>query len=192
MSQNGQFIIIAVLGYLAGSIPFGAIVSKYHGVDIRKKGSGNIGFANIRRHLGWKAGLIVLTADLLKGYVPVALAVHMLSVNQTIITATLVLLGSVFSVLSRFKGGKGVAALVGISFAASPLSGLIAAFIYMTCTWVVRKSAPGSLAAVWSLPITAVFWAKHYVWFYVAAVFFITWTHRSNIKTLRKSANGPV
>jgi glycerol-3-phosphate acyltransferase PlsY len=91
MGQNGQFILLAIASYLLGSIPFGKIAGNFYGVDIQKKGSGNIGFANVRRVLGWKAGLAVLAGDIFKGFIPVVIAVHYLSVNQTMIVAALAL-----------------------------------------------------------------------------------------------------
>lgn len=186
MGENGQLIFFCVLGYLFGSIPFGKLAGNIMGVDIQKQGSGNIGFANVRRHLGWKAGIAVLAGDMLKGYAPVALAAVYLPAGGTILTAAFVLAGAVFPVWLGFKGGKGVAAIVGISFAFNLLMGAAAGLIYLAGTAYFRKSAPASLIAVWTLPVMAVFITLWHGLFYLAAALFITWAHRNNLRQMRR------
>lgn len=188
MGENGQFLFFCVLGYLFGSIPFGKLVGNLLGVDIQKKGSGNIGFANARRHLGWRAGIAVLAGDMLKGYAPVALAADYLPAGGALLAAACVLAGAVFPVWLSFKGGKGVAALVGISFAFNPLLGAAAGLIYLGGTACFRRSAPASLVAVWTLPVMAVFISLWHGIFYLAAAVFITWAHRDNLRHMKRRA----
>jgi acyl phosphate:glycerol-3-phosphate acyltransferase len=80
--MNVHFLLVCLLAYFAGSVPFGKIAGLIKGIDIQKKGSGNIGFANARRQLGWPIGIAVLLGDLLKGYLPALLAVHHFSTTD--------------------------------------------------------------------------------------------------------------
>jgi glycerol-3-phosphate acyltransferase PlsY len=186
MGQNGQFILLAIASYLLGSIPFGKIAGNFYGVDIQKKGSGNIGFANVRRVLGWKAGLAVLAGDILKGFIPVVIAAHYLSVNQTMIVAALALIGHLFPVWLKFKGGKGVATTIGIALAISPPAGLLAALVYLLSTAIFRISAPSSLIAVWCLPLFMLIFDSRYFWLFIVIALIIVWTHRTNIRQMRQ------
>lgn len=182
MGQNGQFVLLCAGAYLAGSIPFGKVVGNLRGIDIQKQGSGNIGFANVRRTSGLKIGLLVLAGDILKGYLPVLAATHLLSTQQTMVVALLAIAGHLFPVWLRFKGGKGVATTIGVSLAISLAAGLTAGAIYIAGTALFRKSAPASLLAVWTLPWAILIFTRHYFWMYVFLALVITWTHRSNIR----------
>ena len=188
MGENGQLIFFCVIGYLFGSIPFGKLAGNIFGVDIQKKGSGNIGFANVRRHLGWRAGVAVLAGDMLKGYAPVALAANYLSAGRVLIVAGFVLAGALFSVWLSFKGGKGVATTVGYSLAINFLMGAAAGLIYLAGTAFFRKSAPASLVAVWTLPVMAIFLSWKHGLFYLLAAIVITWAHRHNIQQIKRVA----
>ena len=188
MGENGQLIFFCVIGYLFGSIPFGKLAGNIFGVDIQKKGSGNIGFANVRRHLGWRAGVAVLAGDMLKGYAPVALAANYLTAGWVLIVAAFVLSGALFSVWLNFKGGKGVAATVGYSLAINFLMGTAAGLIYLAGTAFFRKSAPASLVAVWTLPVMAIFLSWKHGLFYLLAAIVITWAHRHNIQQIKRVA----
>lgn len=179
-----------LVAYLSGSIPFGKLAGRFYGIDIQKHGSSNIGFANVRRVLGWRAGLAVLAGDTLKGFMPVLIAVNLLTAGQVMVTAVLVLAGSIFPIWLKFKGGKGVATLIGISLAATPMTGVIAALIYALVVSARRNSAPGSLAAIASLPVSCAFMYPSYGWFYAACLLVIIWTHRSNIKLMSGLAHG--
>jgi len=188
VGENGQLIFFCVIGYLFGSIPFGKLAGNIFGVDIQKKGSGNIGFANVRRHLGWRAGVAVLAGDMLKGYAPVALAANYLTAGWVLIVAAFVLSGALFSVWLNFKGGKGVAATVGYSLAINFLMGTAAGLIYLAGTAFFRKSAPASLVAVWTLPVMAIFLSWKHGLFYLLAAIVITWAHRHNIQQIKRVA----
>jgi glycerol-3-phosphate acyltransferase PlsY len=85
--MSTTFLLLIGFAYLCGSIPFGKIVGTIYGIDIQKHGSGNIGFANTVRVLGWKAGLMVLPGDVLKGTIPVLIAQHYLGFDQVLAIA---------------------------------------------------------------------------------------------------------
>ncbi len=146
-------ILIAVISFLVGSIPFGYLVAKIKGVDIRKHGSGNIGATNVYRVFGKKLGALTLFLDLLKGLVCV-LSARILFKNDMYalyIAAVFVVLGHDFSIFLNFRGGKGVAtsygAMLPISFIAS-VSGMILWIVILIMTKY------SSLAAILSFGIS--------------------------------------
>ena len=119
--------LLLPLGFLLGSIPFGLILGKLKGVDIREHGSGNIGSTNVFRTLGKQSGILCLILDFSKGFIPVLLAVKLTPDNtlgQTIEVATAMaaILGHNYSPWISFKGGKGIATTgVEIMYKAMPL-----------------------------------------------------------------------
>src|SRR5712692_3323505 len=104
-------VSLVVLGYLSGSIPYGALLAKWiKGVDVRRAGSGNIGATNVARVAGRKLGVLVLLLDAAKGALPVLISLHWSSENWLHATVGLAaFLGHVFPIWLRFRGGKGVA-----------------------------------------------------------------------------------
>src|SRR5688500_11562142 len=115
----------AVVGsYLAGSIPFGLVVARARGVDIRAVGSKNIGATNVARALGKKLGALVLFLDALKGLLPTLVARHALHLDDNLVALVglAAILGHVFPVWLRFRGGKGVATALGVFAALTPVA----------------------------------------------------------------------
>jgi glycerol-3-phosphate acyltransferase PlsY len=176
------------VAYLCGSIPFAKIVGWRHGIDIQKHGSGNIGFANTVRVLGWKAGFLVLPGDVLKGVAPVLLAQPYLELNQLLLVALAAVAGHVFPVWLKFRGGKGIATGLGVTLVIAPLVGLAGALIYALGFWRFKKSAPASLVAAWSLPILCLAYYPEYALFYLGLAVVTVWTHRMNIQAMLASA----
>ena len=118
--------IIVILAYLLGSIPSGLIVGKlFYGVDIREHGSGNLGGTNTFRTLGVKAGLIVTTADILKGTLAAALPVWFGSDMHPLAAGIIAVIGHMYPVFAGFKGGKAVATSGGVVLFYAPLMFLI-------------------------------------------------------------------
>lgn len=184
MSGFGTLLLLVGLAYLFGSIPNGKLVGEYHGIDIQKHGSGNIGFANVRRTLGLRPGLIVLAGDILKGFIPVLIAKQYLSTYQMWIVAIAAILGHIYPIWLKFKGGKGVATSLGITLPISPLLGILGILIYLTGVTFFRQSAPSSVVAGWSLPLFCLIFLPEYTFFYVGLALLATWTHRNNIRQL--------
>ena len=120
-------VLLPLAAFLLGSIPFGYIIGKLKGVDIRKHGSGNVGATNVARVLGKKYGVIVYILDFLKGYIPTAIAVKLYGVDSflTASVGLFAVLGHMFSPFLHFRGGKGVATASGVLFGISPLLGLL-------------------------------------------------------------------
>jgi acyl phosphate:glycerol-3-phosphate acyltransferase len=180
------FLSFIFLGYLLGAIPFGKIIGNIRHIDIQKEGSGNIGFANAVRVLGWKPALIILTGDILKGYVPVHFAQHELTMTALFMVASAAIIGHVFPVWLKFRGGKGVATALGVTLALQPLLAMSGVAIYVLVISLVRKSAVASLTGAWCLPLFCLLIAPVYAFYYLLIAGFITFTHRANIKQMIK------
>ncbi|PIR71565.1 MAG: acyl-phosphate glycerol 3-phosphate acyltransferase, partial [Candidatus Nealsonbacteria bacterium CG10_big_fil_rev_8_21_14_0_10_37_25] len=117
MSLVISHLSLVIFGYLFGSIPWGYLISKAKGIDIRKVGSGNIGGTNVIRALGIKWGLLVAVLDVLKGVIPVYLALNFLVFDWQIASVAITpVLGHIFPVWLGFRGGKGVATTLGVIF----------------------------------------------------------------------------
>ena len=204
LEQITIFTSIAVIGYLIGSVPFGFIIGKLKGIDIRTVGSGNIGATNVTRAVSPLAGKICFALDFCKGLLPV-LALKML-VAKGVIAASAwgigelfmifaVVLGHMFTCFLGFKGGKGIATAVGGVAAIAPLPAAAAFITWLVIFKVSGYVSLGSILAAVSLPIWAVVlsalkvarfpgWAVVVFFALLAAV--AVWTHRSNIKRLRE------
>jgi glycerol-3-phosphate acyltransferase PlsY len=126
-----NFIVYLIITYLLGSIPFGLIISKLFGKDIRKEGSGNIGATNVARVLGKKAGLLVLILDMLKGFLPIYIAKYIFDTKLVSLLAIASVIGHCFSIFLKFKGGKGVATAIGVLLALSSKAALIVIMFWL-------------------------------------------------------------
>ena len=126
-----NFYLLFISAFVSGSIPFGKIVGYTKGIDIQKVGSGNIGFANSFRMLGWKPSLIVLAGDIIKGYIPTYYAILEFHLTvPTLLIAIATIAGHIFSPWLRLRGGKGVATMIGVSLALNPIIALMAILIW--------------------------------------------------------------
>jgi acyl phosphate:glycerol-3-phosphate acyltransferase len=146
-----------LLSYLSGAVPYGVLLSRARGVDLRQVGSGNIGATNASRALGKKLGLAVLLLDILKGLLPVLAARLLLPPGphkDNVVACAMVaaVLGHLFPVFLKFRGGKGVATGLGVYLAAAPLVGLIGALVYAGLYAAFRISSLGSLVATLAVP----------------------------------------
>ncbi len=184
--MNQAFLLLISCAYISGSIPFAKIVGRFYGIDIQKHGSGNIGFANTVRVLGWKAGLVVLPADVLKGFIPVIIAQHYLTLGLAMFVALAAISGHIFPVWLRFRGGKGIATGLGVVLALSPLIGLLGAAAYTGCFLLFKKSAPSSVVAACSLPAYCVLFDHRFLAFYASLSIVAILTHRNTIADLLK------
>ena len=181
-------LLLAIGGYLAGSIPFGIVVSKCLGApDPRSAGSRNIGFTNVLRVSGKMAGILTLAGDMGKGW-----AVGWLA-NQTVHDEAWVLgialcpiIGHLFPVALRFQGGKGVATAIGsVGGIAPPIGfGLIAIWLLTAVLW--RYSSGAALAAFCALPFLGVLAGKSgsFLAFTIIVSGLIGLRHRGNIARL--------
>lgn len=179
-----------LVSYLFGSVPFGKIIAARHHIDIQKEGSGNIGFANIYRVIGRRPAFLVLTLDILKGVLPALLATKYVgSLSAELLIAFTAVLGHVFPVWLRFKGGKGVATSLGIILVLLPPIGITSFAVYVMVLGRFRKFPLASLVAAVSLPISAAILVPEAIMFCLFLSFFCFWTHRSNIAKYRDLRN---
>lgn len=148
-------LILIICAYLLGSIPFGFVIGKMKGVDIRKYGSGNIGTSNVARILGKKAAISTLLGDGLKGLLPV-LAARLLGLEEVwIVTVGLAaIVGHNWSIYLKLKGGKGVTTTYGAYLGIAWLPGLLTIAAWLLVTKVTKKS---SLAALSSAALSPMF-----------------------------------
>ena len=144
-------------GYLSGSVPYGLILTRLAGLgDIRKVGSGNIGATNVLRAGGKKIAIATLLLDALKGTIPVLVAkeIHM---DYAVLAAIGAFMGHLFPIWLKFKGGKGVATALGISFAFSWVLGLALIGIWLAVAFITKYSSLSALTAFLLAPICAYF-----------------------------------
>ncbi len=148
-------LFVALLSFLAGSIPFGYLISKAYGKDIRQYGSGNIGATNVYRIIGKKAGAVTLLLDLLKGLI-VVISVSLILKNNNLalyISSLFVVFGHDFSIFLKFKGGKGVATSYGAVLGLSVYPSIIGMIIWIV---ILLKTKYSSLAALLSFLVATI------------------------------------
>lgn len=197
---NPLIILGGVLAYFIGSIPtavwFGKIV---HGMDVRDHGSGNPGATNTFRVLGKRAGTIVMLVDIAKGLLATFLATLLLRMgvipeDKLIITklvyGMIAVMGHIFPVFLRFRGGKGVATLLGMMIGIQPVVALFSALIFLVVLLTTKYVSLSSMLGALSFPLMLVFIKKFQsgepilvaFGFFLALV--VIWSHHKNIKRL--------
>lgn len=189
-------VAVYIASFLLGAIPFGFLLARARGIDIRQVGSGNIGATNVSRALGSKAGIFVLFLDVLKGAIPAAFGYLLLKdawgispADHKILLGVIAVLGHIFSPFLKFKGGKGIATGLGALLGASPFVALGVLIVFMIFMLAWRYVSLASIAAATSLPFFA--YAFGYVgsWIYMSIAFLLAvliWVkHIPNIKRLR-------
>lgn len=179
-----------IAAYLAGSIPFGLIFAKIRGVDLRRRGSGNIGATNVTRVIGKGLGLLTMLADMAKGFLPVILfrffSPGAPDSDILALTGLGAVLGHCYPVFLRFHGGKGVATSAGVFLAICPPSLGVALAVFLVAVKVTGFVSAGSLIATVIAPAGVCFFCpgiqiELMAWAIAALVW---WKHRENIKRL--------
>ncbi|KAB2907810.1 MAG: glycerol-3-phosphate 1-O-acyltransferase PlsY [Ignavibacteriales bacterium] len=202
---------ILILSYLIGSIPFGVIVSKRKGIDIKAHGSGNTGGTNVFRTLGPKYGITVTILDALKGVVAVVLVSQLYYIdpvtlnNQTpfqditiirIMAGIFAIIGHIWSIFASFKGGKGVATALGMMVSITTVDMLIALGIFIIVVSIFKYVSLGSILAAITVPLTLIirqniFHAEVQGYgtllpFVLGVAVLLVYMHRTNIQRLLK------
>ena len=148
-----ELVLIILVSYLLGSIPFGLILTKiFLKKDIRKVGSGNIGATNVLRTGNKIIGYLTLTLDILKAVTPV-LYIKFNFPELVYISSLSVFIGHVFPLWLKFKGGKGVATYVGILFSINYILGMIFIFSWLVIFFISKYSSLGSILSSLIIPI---------------------------------------
>jgi len=187
-------IFIFFVCYLLGSIPAGYLLGKIKGLDIRKQGSGNIGFTNVYRIMGKTYGIITFIVDFLKGYLAVILTPYLCQMFDMAASSgikTLAGLGAIighnWTFILRFKGGKGVLTSTGVFFALAPLETTLTLCAFLITVFRTHYISMGSLVSAVLLPFLT--WSLSapfpVVWLSIAAGASIFYKHLPNIKRLK-------
>lgn len=182
-----KVLLILVVSYLIGSIPFSYLVARFwKGIDIRKLGSGNVGTTNVWRNAGPAAGILALAGDLGKGVLAVILAKNFGGATLVALAAAATLAGHCWPVFLGFRGGKLVATGVGVIAAISLPVGAIAVAIWLSVSGISRYISVGSIVAVVSIPFLML--AFHlelpYLVLGAFAAAFVLFKHIPNIKRI--------
>jgi len=193
--------LLIPLAYIMGSIPFGIIISKKKGIDPRQRGSKNIGATNVLRTVGKTPALLTLIGDILKGAIPVlicrvvvgyishqgdAAPVYRDEALWEGIVGVMAILGHVYPVFLKFKGGKGVATAIGVFISYTPLSTIFTILVWLLVAVTTRYSSLSAIVASLSLPFFILFFdgfsIKIYFGIFIAML--IIYRHGENIKRL--------
>jgi glycerol-3-phosphate acyltransferase PlsY len=188
MTPAATAALLVAGAYVLGSIPFGVVVARARGIDLRKVGSGNIGATNVARALGRRWAVAVLFADAAKGFLPVWLGRRLgLPARYVALAGLGAIVGHMFTVFLRGRGGKGVATSLGVSLAIFPLAGLCGLALYVLAYALFRLSSVGSLLGIWSFPVFAMLLGgieRPYMLLATGVAVLVTIRHRDNIRRL--------
>lgn len=156
MPQNGAVTWILALipvAYLLGTFPSADLVARHYGVDVTKAGSGNPGASNVLRLLGWRAAAVVLVLDAAKGAIAAAAGLAIDGHRGAWILGVAAVVGHVFPVWRRFKGGRGVATGAGIFLVVYPVVTVVLAVVWIVIARGLHKASVASLAVAILAPI---------------------------------------
>jgi glycerol-3-phosphate acyltransferase PlsY len=185
-----MIILVILISYILGSIPFGYIVSKLvKKIDIRDYGSGNIGATNTLRILGPFMASIVLIGDIGKGYFSIYLS-RLISQDSIFIltmAGLAVICGHDWSLFLKFKGGKGVATTFGVILALNPMISILAAIVWGIVIINTRYASLSSISAVISIMIFTILFKQpyEYIIFSMIIIILTIFRHQENIKRLK-------
>jgi glycerol-3-phosphate acyltransferase PlsY len=146
--------LAVTLAYLVGSVPFAFLLSRRRGIDLRRVGSGNVGAANVLRAAGVRSAVLAMCLDGVKGALAVLIAQRLTLGPATAVAAGLAsVVGHIYPVWLRFRGGKGVATAAGVFAVLAPLALAIAGSVFLVAVWITRYVSVGSLAAAVTLAV---------------------------------------
>jgi glycerol-3-phosphate acyltransferase PlsY len=180
------FIVLVIGSYLVGSIPFGYLMGKSRGIDLRRHGSGNIGTTNAFRVLGKQPGMVVFFGDAAKGFFPALIGAHHAPVWGAAAGLAAVI-GHNWSIFLGFRGGRGAATGMGVALALMTRVTFVALIIWLLVITTTGYVSLGSIIAGLSVPVIALFFNVQFVYFLfiVPAVSMVVFKHRPNIRRLR-------
>ncbi|MDO4834252.1 MAG: glycerol-3-phosphate 1-O-acyltransferase PlsY [Bacillota bacterium] len=176
--------LVCLAAYFIGNISPSTILAKKQGLDIKNEGSGNAGTTNALRVMGKRAGVITLVVDIVKGIAATLLGWLFLGTPGMACCALMVVLGHVWPVVYRFKGGKGVATIFGAILAIDPPMALICLAVVAAFVFTTKRMSVGSLAGGICLPILSYFMAPHFFAEAVVMGMIVIIKHRENIVRL--------
>ena len=195
---------ILLTGYLLGSIPSAVWIGQFfYGVDVRQHGSGNAGATNTFRVIGKRAGVPVLFCDILKGWIAVKLSYFVADmvgkeefVSLELTLGAAAIIGHIYPVFAGFKGGKGVAALLGVTLAIHPLSAMVGIFVFICVLLVSHFVSLSSILAGLSFPVSLMILfpssSPTLVLFSLLTPAILLVTHQKNIERLLKKEESKI
>jgi len=180
---------LTIVSYLLGAVPFGLLVAKMHGMDIRSAGSGNIGATNVFRVVGKGWGIFTLVLDALKGFIPAFVFPMLgnLDGEWGVLFGLAAIIGHTFPVYLKFKGGKGVATSAGMLLGIAPFAVGVAFLCWVVCMVLSRYVSLSSIVAAIAVAITVWVQGDKGLGVNIALTFLaalVVWLHRANIKRL--------
>lgn len=181
--------LLLLAAYLLGATPTSYIAGRIRGIDLRRHGSGNLGATNAFRVLGWKAATPIFIIDIAKGWFPAAffpLWDASPRAEWALAYGAAAILGHVFSVFVRFKGGKGVATSAGVFLALAPYAVLAGLVVWAVIVYATGYVSLASIAAAALLPplVFGLRGASPVFWVSLALALFVVYAHRANIRRL--------
>jgi glycerol-3-phosphate acyltransferase PlsY len=188
---SSPVIVLSIVSYLIGSIPFGLLIAKTQGKDIRKLGSGNIGATNVLRCLGKPLGITCFVLDVLKGFLPAFFfpMIGQVDPGFGILFGTAAILGHNFPIFLNFKGGKGVATSAGVLLGVAPLAVVIGLLTWVIVLKISGYVSLGSILAALIVILTGWIRVGHYGPVTAIALTLLggltIYRHRANIQRLR-------
>lgn len=184
--MSGYVLVFAA--YLIGAFPTSYLVGRGYGVDLRSEGSGNLGATNVYRVLGFWPALAVLAVDLAKGFIPVWFFPQWdgHAGSWDLVYGFAAILGHVWPVYTKFRGGKGVATAAGTLLALAPVAMTIAVFVWIGTVLLTHTPSIASLVSAALIPVLANGAAapRSVVMYALLLGLLVWWTHRSNIVRL--------
>lgn len=174
-------IILALISYFIGNISPSTLLARARGLDIKSEGSGNAGTTNALRLMGKKAAIITLVIDICKGMVAVAAGWISCGYQGAMTCALFVVIGHIWPVVFKFKGGKGIATSFGALLMLSPLLAAIELAIVAVVTLISKRMSVGSIAGLIFLPVTAFFITREFFVPAIVMAVIMLIKHRQNI-----------
>ncbi len=189
-----RFILMLLICYLVGAIPCGYLVGKKNNIDLRSRGSGNVGATNAFRLLGPQLGLTVLLLDLAKGFLPVLIVNLYFGPGWAVAAGLAAIVGHSWSIFLGFRGGKGVATGAGVLIALMPWVVLIAFIIWLLVILLSGYVSLGSIIGAIAVAILALFFKVPgiYFLFVIPAVVLVIVRHLPNIRRLQMGTESRV
>jgi len=180
-----EMIFALALGYLLGSIPFGLVLTRIAGKgDIRNLGSGNIGATNVLRTGSKPLAALTLILDCLKATAAILIAKEMFGDETALFAATGAMLGHLYPVWLKFRGGKGAATFLGVLIPLLPIAAIVYAAVWILLVLTVRISSVAGMTAAVSAPATAFILHSSLVPMLLGFTVLVLWKHRENILRL--------
>ena len=199
MDMENVLLWVGWLGgaYLVGAIPFGFLIGKMRGVDVRTVGSKNIGATNVYRTVGHAWGFLAFFCDFLKGFLPAFLALRLASsvdANLPVYVGLAAVVGHTLTVFMKFRGGKGVATAFGMMVALATCPALLAFAVFVVTVWLSHYISLGSILAATTLAVLVWIFPCAFAMQIVGTAIgvFVVVKHKSNIQRLVRGCENKI